>query len=216
MVAVRIVVNKSRVKYSIQLPATLHETSGLVLTTICSGRLMTIRIQRFTVDTTGVIQKKVALKKWSTKTGRRFHKTTYFLYWDFGNVSGNRKDLHILRIEKNRLHWMFQRDTLSFSYSDQTDFRNQSPTPATLTVKLLCCRWQYLLIHETVETKERLCTHYQKLNHVAQLKESYNIKELITETICPPKLLLKRLQQNAVPIYLSFIRLQQQQFLFRQ
>jgi hypothetical protein len=28
-------------------------------------------------------------------------------------------------------------DTLSFSYSDQTDFRNQSPTPATLTVKLL-------------------------------------------------------------------------------
>jgi hypothetical protein len=70
---------KVRVKYSIQLPAT-HETSGLVLNdnlfwTTNDDTDTTI----YGVDTTGVIQKKVALKKWSTKTGRISQDNTYFI-----------------------------------------------------------------------------------------------------------------------------------------
>jgi hypothetical protein len=104
--------SKVRVKYSIQLPATLHETSGLVLNdnlfwTTNDDTDTTI----YGVDTTGVIQKKVALKKVVNKDWEEISQdNTYFYIGDFGNnVSGNRKDLHILRIEKNRLHWMFQR-----------------------------------------------------------------------------------------------------------
>ena len=48
-----------------------------------------------------------------------------FIYvGDFGNnVNGNRTDLHILRIEKNSLLINSPViDTISFTYSDQTDF----------------------------------------------------------------------------------------------
>jgi hypothetical protein len=58
-----------------------------------------------------------------------------------------------------------------------------------------------------VETKKNGCVRYQKFrNHVAQLKESYNIKGLLpAPLICHTKKIIafKRLQQNAVPIYLS-------------
>jgi hypothetical protein len=71
--------------------ATLHETSG----SPCDNLFWTTNDDTDTtiygVDTAGVIQKKVVKKKWSTKR-LEFHKTTLiFLYWNFGNVSGNRK-----------------------------------------------------------------------------------------------------------------------------
>jgi hypothetical protein len=45
-----------------------------------------------------------------------FTRHTYFYIGDFGNnVSGNRKDLHILRIEKESLAWMFK-DRYSFLF----------------------------------------------------------------------------------------------------
>jgi hypothetical protein len=72
------------VKYSIQLPATLHETSGLVL----NDNLFTTNDDTDTtiygVDTTGVIQKKVALKKVVNKDWEEISQdNTYFLYWRF-------------------------------------------------------------------------------------------------------------------------------------
>jgi hypothetical protein len=75
----------AKVKVNIRYSCTVltHETSGLVFTTICCGRL-TIRTPRFTVSIrAGIIQKKWPLKEWSTKTGRRFHRQTIFLYWRF-------------------------------------------------------------------------------------------------------------------------------------
>jgi hypothetical protein len=101
---------KVRVKYSIQLPATLHETSGLVLNDNVWTTNDDTDTTIYGVDTTGVIQKKVALKKVVNKDWEEISQdNTYFYIGDFGNnVSGNRKDLHILRIEES-LHWMFQR-----------------------------------------------------------------------------------------------------------
>jgi hypothetical protein len=71
---------KVRVKYSIQLPATLHETSGLVLNdnlfwTTNDDTDTTI----YGVDTTGVIQKKVALKKVVNKDWEISQDNTYFI-----------------------------------------------------------------------------------------------------------------------------------------
>jgi hypothetical protein len=58
--------------------------------------------------------------------------SAYIYLGDFGNnVNGNRKDLHILRIEKLSLMSASPKiDTIYFSYADQTDF---SPTGANNT-----------------------------------------------------------------------------------
>jgi hypothetical protein len=74
------------VKYSIQLPATLHETSGLVLNdnlfwTTNDDTDTTI----YGVDTTGVIQKKVALKSGQQRLGGDFTRQLIFYIGDFGN-----------------------------------------------------------------------------------------------------------------------------------
>jgi hypothetical protein len=62
--------------------------------------------------------------------------STYFYIGDFGNnVSEKQKRPSYLRIEKRSLALDVPKiDTLSFSYSDQTDFRKSKPA---LTVKLL-------------------------------------------------------------------------------
>jgi hypothetical protein len=51
----------------------------------------------------------------------------YIYIGDFGNNgSGNRRDLHILRVEKSSLRTGIAKiDTIGFSYSDQTDFSDQ-------------------------------------------------------------------------------------------
>ncbi len=47
----------------------------------------------------------------------------YIYLGDIGNNSGNRKDLHILRISKNSILKDTPKiDIISFSYPDQTDF----------------------------------------------------------------------------------------------
>jgi hypothetical protein len=105
------------------LPAVLHETSGLVFS---DNILWTTNDDTDTtiygVDTSGLIQKKI-IKKYLTRI-RDYARQQLFYIGDFGNnVSGNRKDLHILRIEKNSVEGNIQKiDTISFSYSNQTDF----------------------------------------------------------------------------------------------
>jgi hypothetical protein len=65
--------------------------------------------------------------------------SSYIYVGDFGNnYQGNRTDLHILRIEKKS--FLLNQpiiDTISFSYSNQTDFIFKKKTPPILTAKLL-------------------------------------------------------------------------------
>jgi hypothetical protein len=75
------------VKYSIQLPATLHETSGLVLNdnlfwTTNDDTDTTI----YGVDTTGVIQKKVALKKVVNKDWEEISQDTLFFILEISAI----------------------------------------------------------------------------------------------------------------------------------
>jgi hypothetical protein len=102
-------------------------------------------------------------------------------------------------------------DTLSFSYSDQTDFRNQSPTPATLTVKLLSDDSIYLF---TKQWKQKRTAVYAlpKIPKSCRPAESYNIKGLFITT-ATKKLLSAT--AKCCPHLFIFIRLQQQ-FLFGQ
>jgi hypothetical protein len=98
-------------KYSVKLPAVLHETSGLVFS---DNILWTTNDDTDTtiygVDTSGLIQKKNSIKKYLTGLGRDYTRQQLFYIGDFGNnVSGNRKDLHILRIEKNSVEGNIQK-----------------------------------------------------------------------------------------------------------
>ena len=109
----------------------------------------------------------------------------YFYIGDFGNnVSGNRKDLHILRVEKQSLLHNNQKiDTLSFSYSTQMDFTKIKSNTTNFDCEAFIVSGDSIYLFSK-EWKQKKTSVYviPKLpgQHIAQLKESYNVKGLIT------------------------------------
>jgi hypothetical protein len=189
---------KVKPKYSVKLPAVLHETSGLafsdnILWTTNDDTDTTI----YGVDTSGLIQKKIALKKVSNKDWEEITQdSNYFYIGDFGNnVSGNRKDLHILRIEKNSVEGNIQKiDTISFSYSNQTDFTKLKSNTTNFDCEA------FVVVDDSIylfakQWKQKRTSVYAipktPGNYRAQLKDSFNVKGLITSaTIVTEKKLL--------------------------
>lgn len=180
---------RTRIKpvFSVQLNSVLKETSSLLL---WNSLLWTSNDDRDTtlygMDITGVIQKEIPLKK---ITNTEWEDTTqdslYFYIGDFGNnVYGNRKDLHILRIEKESLLLDVQKiDTLSFSYSDQTDFSKSKSNTTNFDCEAFVVAGDSIYLFTKQWRQKRTSVYALPKtpgNHVAQLKESYNIKGLIT------------------------------------
>jgi hypothetical protein len=104
------IVRQKKPKYSVKLPAVLHETSGLVFS---DNILWTTNDD---TDTTiyGVYErfdsKKIAIKKVSNKDWEEITQdSNYFYIGDFKQCIENRKDLHILRIERTRLKEIFKK-----------------------------------------------------------------------------------------------------------
>jgi hypothetical protein len=189
--------SRTRIKpdFSVQLSPVLKETSSLlfwnsVLWTTNDDRDTTL----YGMDTTGVIQKKIPLQKIAnTDWEEMAQDSLYFYIGDFGNnVSGNRKDLHILRIKKESLAENAQKiDTISFSYSDQTDFRKAKSNTTNFDCEAFIVTDDSIYLF-TKQWKRKSTTVYALPktpgNHVAQLKESYNVKGLITgATYVPSK-----------------------------
>jgi hypothetical protein len=187
---------RKRVKpnFSVQLSSVLKETSSLLL---WNSLLWTSNDDRDTtlygMDTTGVIQKEIRLKKiTNTEWEDMAQDSLHFYIGDFGNnVSGNRKDLHILRIEKESLTLdVPQIDTLSFSYSDQIDFRKLKPNTTNFDCEAFVVADDSIYLF-TKQWKQKRTAVYAlpKIpgNHVAQLKETYNIKGLITGATYVPQ-----------------------------
>jgi hypothetical protein len=172
---------------SVALSTVLKETSSLLL---WNSLLWTSNddsdTRLYGLDTKGIIQKEIELKKivnteWEDTT----QDSLYFYIGDFGNnVSGNRKDLHILRVEKESLALDVQKiDTLSFSYSDQTDFRKSKSNTTNFDCEaFVVVDDSIYLFTKQWKQKKTAVYAFSKMpgNQVAQLKESYNIKGLIT------------------------------------
>lgn len=189
--------SRTRIKpdFSVQLSPALKETSSLlfwnsVLWTTNDDRDTTL----YGMDSTGVIQKKIPLQKIAnTDWEEMAQDSLYFYIGDFGNnVSGNRKDLHILRIKKESLAQNTPKiDTISFSYSDQTDFRKAKSNTTNFDCEAFIVTDDSIYLF-TKQWKRKSTTVYALPktpgNHVAQLKESYNVKGLITgATYVPSK-----------------------------
>lgn len=117
---------KVKTKTSVKLEDSLMETSGLMafdnlLWTHNDDHENTI----YGLDSNGKIQKKVKLEKVKNNDWEEISQDSSYIYiGDFGNnFQGNRKNLHFLRIEKKSfLSNKPLIDTISFSYSNQTDF----------------------------------------------------------------------------------------------
>jgi hypothetical protein len=107
----------------------LNETSGLI---VFDSLFWTHNDDHDTtiygMDSKGKIQKKIKLEKVNNNDWEEISQDSSYIYiGDFGNnFQGNRKNLHLLRIEKKS--FLLNKpliDTISFSYSNQTDFSIQ-------------------------------------------------------------------------------------------
>lgn len=184
--------------YSVKLDAILKETSSLTQSdslfwTSNDNTDKTL----YAINNKGVIQNKMQLKNVTNTDWEEISQDSDFIYiGDFGNnLTGNRKDLQILRIEKKSLNTEKQKiDTLSFSYSNQKDFKTNKANATNFDCEAFIVSGENIYLF-TKQWKERKTSVYQipKIpgKHIAQLKESYDVDGLVTSaTFLPEKKLL--------------------------
>lgn len=109
----------------------------------------------------------------------------YIYIGDFGNnASGNRTDLHILRIEMSSLKSGNPSiDTIWFSYSDQKDLNPKEPNRTDFDCEAMVASSGniYLFTKQWINGQTTVyALPKQAGTHVAQKKESFNIQGLVT------------------------------------
>lgn len=180
---------KTKIKpvFSAPLSDSLKETSGLVF---FEGLFWTHNDDHDTtlygLDDSGKIKRKIKLNgvinhDWEEIT----QDSTYLYIGDFGNnYSGNRNDLSILKIEKTSfLQQQPIIETISFSYSNQTDFSPQKPNKTTFDCEAFVVRKDsiYLFTKQWQSSTTSLYVLPNKTGlQIAELQTSWNCKGLIT------------------------------------
>jgi len=120
----------------------------------------------------------------------------YIYIGDFGNnASGNRTDLHILRIEMASLKSGNPFiDTIWFSYSDQLDLDPVEPNQTNFDCEAMVVSYDhiYLFTKRWIDGQTTLyALPKQAGTYVAQKRESFNIQGLVTgATLLEPERLL--------------------------
>lgn len=185
---------KIKPTYSVSIPEILNESSGL---TSSDSLLWTFNDDTDTtlygLDTTGNIRKKINLQNiHNTDWEEISQDSSYFYIGDFGNnVAGNRKDLHIVRIEKKSFETIHQKiDTISFSYSNQFDFTALKPNTTNFDCEAFIVTNDSIYLF-TKQWKNNNTSVYTVPNtpgnHIARYKETITIKGLITGATYFPK-----------------------------
>ena len=177
---------KIKPEYSIRLSDSVKETSGLLF---FDNLLWTHNDDHDTtlygLDTLGEIRKKVVLEKVINHDWEEISQDSTHLYiGDFGNnLSGNRTNLHILKIEKKSFlggHSII--DTISFSYSDQLDFNSKHNTTNFDCEAFIVSKDSIYMF--TKQWKSSKTAAYSLPNqpghYLARFKETLDIKGLIT------------------------------------
>ncbi|WP_269225823.1 T9SS C-terminal target domain-containing protein [Flavobacterium eburneipallidum] len=178
---------KIKPETSQKLSDSLIETSGL---TTFDNLLWT---HNDNYDTTiygmylnGKIQRKIKLEKIINTDWEEIAQDSGYIYiGDFGNnAQGNRKDLHILRIEKKSfLTHQPVIDTIAFSYSNQTDFRIKKSNSTDFDCEAFVVTKNNILLFSKqwkgIKTNVYMIPK-RPGNYIAQLKTTLNTKGLIT------------------------------------
>jgi len=172
---------------TLKISDTLIETSGLIA---YHNLLWTHNDDRDTrvygMNYNGKILAQIQLDKVKNTDWEEISQDSAYIYiGDFGNNSqGNRTDLHILRIEKKSFESNKPMiDTISFSYSNQTDFniKKQKTTDFDCEAFVVSQDSIYLFTKQWHQKKTAVYTLPKTPgNYVAQLKETLNTKGLVT------------------------------------
>ena len=178
---------KLKAEYSVRLSDSLKETSGLIafenlLWTHNDDHDKTI----YGLDSLGKIKKKIFLEQAVNNDWEEISQDSTHLYiGDFGNnYSGNRSDLKILKIEKKSfLKGDPNIETISFSYSDQTDFSPSKPNKTNFDCEAFIVSKDsiYLFTKLWKSSKTNIyALPKQKGRYIAKLKATLDTKGLIT------------------------------------
>lgn len=174
-------------EYSKSLNDSVKETSGLIsfenlLWTHNDDHDKTI----YGLDSLGKIKKRIILKNIINHDWEDISQDSSYLYiGDFGNnYVGNRTDLKILKIEKKSfLEENSIIETISFTYSDQTDFspKKTNTTDFDCEAFIVTKDSIYLFTKKWKSSKTSIYSLPNKSgNHVAKLKETLDTKGLVT------------------------------------
>jgi len=174
-------------EHSIRLNDSLKETSGLIafenlLWTHNDDHDTTI----YGLDSLGKIKKEIVLPAVINHDWEEISQDDTHIYiGDFGNnYSGNRSDLKILKIEKKSfLQGSPNIETISFSYSDQTDFSLTKPNKTDFDCEAFIVSKDsiYLFSKQWKSSKTSIYSlSKQSGSHIAKLKSKLDTKGLVT------------------------------------
>ena len=178
---------KIKPQFSIPVCDTIRETSGLLF---WKDKLWTMNDDRdtnlYSIDTIGNNLQKYPVEKVRNKDWEAISQDSSHIYiGDFGNnVSGNRKDLQILKIDKTAL--LENRtivDTIKFSFEDQIDFKSKAANTTDFDCETLLVTRDsiYLLTKEWSSRQTRLYVLPKNQGaYVAKFKSNLNVNGLIT------------------------------------
>lgn len=179
---------------SLKLNDALIETSGLIA---FDNLLWTHNDDHDTniygMDSNGKIQKKIKLEKVINTDWEEISQDSSYIYiGDFGNnYQGNRTDLHILRIEKKS--FLLNQpiiDTISFSYSNQTDFTIQKSNSTDFDCEAFVVSRDSIYLFSKQWNQNKTSVYVLPKtpgNYIAQLKETLDIEGLVTGATLTPK-----------------------------
>ena len=178
---------KIKPESSMNLSDSLIETSGLIafnnlFWTHNDDHDSTL----YGLDSNGKIQTKIELENVKNNDWEEISQDSTSIYiGDFGNnYKGNRKDLHILRIEKKS--FLLNKpliDTISFSYSNQTDFSIQKENTTNFDCEAFVISQDSIYLFTKQWRQEKSSVYMLPKtpgNHIAILKETIDVKGLIT------------------------------------
>ncbi|QLC67852.1 T9SS C-terminal target domain-containing protein [Flavobacterium sp. LPB0248] len=178
---------KIKPEYSIRLSDSIKETSGLIafenlLWTHNDDHDTTI----YGLDSLGKIKKKVVLPAVINHDWEEISQDDTHIYvGDFGNnYAGNRSDLRILKIEKKSFLEVNPKiETITFSYSDQTDFTASKPNKTNFDCEAFIVSKDsiYLFTKQWKSSKTNIYVlSKQEGTQTAKLKAILDTKGLVT------------------------------------
>lgn len=177
---------KIKPEYSIRLSDSIKETSGLIA---FDGLLWSHNDDHDTtlygLDSLGKIRKKIILHTVNHDWEEISQDSTHLYVGDFGNnFRGNRTDLHILKIEKKSfLEGTPKMDTISFSYSDQTDFTAQKGNTTNFDCEAFIATRDSIYLFSKQWSSSKTSIYVlpnQPGKQIAQYKETLNTEGLVT------------------------------------
>lgn len=173
---------------TVELPAEVHETSGLILT---NDALYThndntdVNLYKLDSSNGAILEAFPVTGAFNQDWEEIAQDGDYFYIGDFGNnVSGNRTNLNILKVNKQSLvEGSLQIETISFSYSDQTDFtsKNNNSTDFDCEAMIISQDSIYLFTKQWISKKTSVYVLPKTQgNYIAKLKATYDVNGLIT------------------------------------